>query len=884
MAVAPQTHPPPRQDGDRTFATQPPAHPTAFVRPWSLWKIEPCRRSPAWFFRTSTPTASSTPPVPSTIAAWVRSGPPWTADWQGSPSPPATPPAQQTATAVTAANGTYTLAGTAAGQTYRVEFANLPAGFSPGPHGANDGTTVQFVNGGASNVDLGLVQPATYSVNNPLLATPEYWFGNPQTGPNAAQPTVVGISYSGGSAFSDPSASTSANYTTPALQTLAAVQQVGATWGVTYDAQNQTVYAAAFFKKHTGFGPDGPGAIYAIPITFNPVTGAVVPGTPTLLTTLNAGPNDHDTANYDSDNGNTGWNAVGQTSLGGMAVSTDGSTLYVMNLFDRKLYVIPTADPASTQAVSLPVPADATGPGGADLRPFAVTYYNNRVYVGMVNSAESTQNRADLHAYVYSYNPQTGAFAQVLEIADLTYARSYAENFRSGRQRRLAPLVAHVPDPGHRQHGRRLPAADACRHRLRCLGRHGDRPARPGRRPVRLLLARRSERGQTGVRVQGVGAGDTLRATPSGAGWTIESDIYAAVPAHFYSDQSWGSFHTAVMVGGVVNVPGFPDVVVSAFDAANTGQPRTGGLRWFNNTSGVADKAFTIYATSMTNNNPSAETFGKANGIGGMTFITPPAPIEIGNRVWLDDNGNGVQDAGEPGIQGVHVNLYDASGNLVGSATTDAAGDYYFNAGDVTNTNGVKGIIPGAAYTVCLNDPADYGVGGPLFDLRPATAAAGADRAIDSNGGNLGPADIGAAVTAGGVGQSDHTIDFGFAYDLSLGDLVWRDANNNGVVDPGEAGVPGLLVQLLNGAGQPVLNPNGQPITTTTDANGNYLFTGLNPGVYEVLITPPPGYISSTGATGSPTALMSRACRGPTTPTTPTTARSCPTATYWPAP
>ena len=72
------------------------------------------------------------------------------------------------------------------------------------------------------------------------------------------------------------------------------------------------------------------------------------------------------------------------------------------------------------------------------------------------------------------------------------------------------------------------------------------------------------------------------------------------------------------------------------------------------------------------------------------------------------------------------------------------------------------------------------------------------------------------------------------------------------MVDPGEAGVPGLLVQLLNGAGQPVLNPNGQPITTTTDANGNYLFTGLNPGVYEVLITPPPGYISSTGATGWP--------------------------------
>ena len=422
----------------------------------------------------------------------------------------------------------YTLVGTAAGQTYRVEFTNLPVGFFPGPHGANDGTTVQFVNGGASNVDLGLVQPATYSVNNPLLVTPQYWFGNPQTGPNAAQPTIVATSYSGGSAFSDPSASTSANYTTPALQTLATVQQVGATWSVTYDAQNQTVYAAAYFKKHTGFGPDGPGAIYAIPITFNPVTGAVVPGTPTLLTTLNAGPNDHDTTDYDTDNGNTGWNAVGETSLGGMAVSPDGSTLYVMNLFDRKLYVIPTADPANALAVTLPVPADATGPGGADLRPFAVTYYNNMVYVGMVNSAESTQNRADLHAYVYSYNPTTGVFTKVLEIANLTYARSYAENFHQVASADWLPwsptyqtLVTDNTVGVYPQPMLTGIAFDASGDMVLGLrDRAGDQ--------FGFFTLDDPNPGQTGVRVQGVGAGDTLRATPSGAGWTIESDIYAA--------------------------------------------------------------------------------------------------------------------------------------------------------------------------------------------------------------------------------------------------------------------------------------------------------------------------------------------------------------------
>ncbi|MGE5248668.1 MAG: SdrD B-like domain-containing protein [Bacteroidota bacterium] len=52
----------------------------------------------------------------------------------------------------------------------------------------------------------------------------------------------------------------------------------------------------------------------------------------------------------------------------------------------------------------------------------------------------------------------------------------------------------------------------------------------------------------------------------------------------------------------------------------------------------------------------------------------------LGNRVWLDSNGNGVQDGLEPGIGGVCVNLYDSSGKQVGRTTTDSNGYYGFNA------------------------------------------------------------------------------------------------------------------------------------------------------------------------------------------------------------
>jgi len=51
----------------------------------------------------------------------------------------------------------------------------------------------------------------------------------------------------------------------------------------------------------------------------------------------------------------------------------------------------------------------------------------------------------------------------------------------------------------------------------------------------------------------------------------------------------------------------------------------------------------------------------------------------LGNRVWLDNNKNGIQDVGEPGIGGVCVNLYDAGNSLVQQTTTDTNGYYGFN-------------------------------------------------------------------------------------------------------------------------------------------------------------------------------------------------------------
>lgn len=65
-----------------------------------------------------------------------------------------------------------------------------------------------------------------------------------------------------------------------------------------------------------------------------------------------------------------------------------------------------------------------------------------------------------------------------------------------------------------------------------------------------------------------------------------------------------------------------------------------------------------------------------------IKFRTPtptrtPTPINLGNFVWSDLNGNGIQDAGEPGAAGVTLQLWnDAKTQLIASTTTNASGIY----------------------------------------------------------------------------------------------------------------------------------------------------------------------------------------------------------------
>ncbi|MCB9042934.1 MAG: DUF11 domain-containing protein [Chitinophagales bacterium] len=78
----------------------------------------------------------------------------------------------------------------------------------------------------------------------------------------------------------------------------------------------------------------------------------------------------------------------------------------------------------------------------------------------------------------------------------------------------------------------------------------------------------------------------------------------------------------------------------------------------------------------------------------------------------------------------------------------------------------------------------------------------------------------------------------------SIGDFVWNDLDGDGLQDPGEPGVPGITVTLIN--------ENGEIVgTTITNQDGYYIFTNLPPGNYTLIFDIPADYSISIPNAGS---------------------------------
>lgn len=177
-------------------------------------------------------------------------------------------------------------------------------------------------------------------------------------------------------------------------------------------------------------------------------------------------------------------------------------------------------------------------------------------------------------------------------------------------------------------------------------------------------------------------------------------------------------------------------------------------------------------------------------------------PGSIGGTVFEDLNGNGILDSGEPRFDGASVELND--GSAVDSAVS-SSGAYLF-----------EDLYP-AGYEVEVDE---------------TTLPAGL-QATTAN-------PRGVALAEGAIVSG---VDFGYAYPATISGTVFADVNLNGTQNPGDTGLPNVVVTILDDLGTPVAS-------TSTAADGTYAFTVL-PGVYSVEVGAglPSGWVLTTPAT-----------------------------------
>jgi hypothetical protein len=185
----------------------------------------------------------------------------------------------------------------------------------------------------------------------------------------------------------------------------------------------------------------------------------------------------------------------------------------------------------------------------------------------------------------------------------------------------------------------------------------------------------------------------------------------------------------------------------------------------------------------------------------------------IGDSVWYDINGDGIQDPGEPGLESVTVDVTWFGPDGV-SGTAD---DVTYAATTAADGSFALPNLPAGDYTVTVD---------------PTTIPPGMVATFDADGGN----DSTTAVTLG-AGEAADAIDFGYTGTASIGDQVWLDADGDGAEDLGEPDIADVTVTLVWAGVDTVLGTaDDVALTTQTVAGNSYVFTNLPAGDFTVTV------------------------------------------------
>ncbi len=196
------------------------------------------------------------------------------------------------------------------------------------------------------------------------------------------------------------------------------------------------------------------------------------------------------------------------------------------------------------------------------------------------------------------------------------------------------------------------------------------------------------------------------------------------------------------------------------------------------------------------------------------------------------NTNNGLRDIGETGIAGVLITLSgtNAAGvSVTRSTTTDANGNYSFAdllQSDASGYTVTEGTLPAAA--------------GVFNDGKDTAGSAGGSNAVNDT---LSGVVLGAGVNATGYNFGELPI-------APINGTVYIDRDRDGTLGGADGRIAGVTVRLVLGG-----SCTGTEVArTTTDASGNYVFSGVSAGLtYTLCEAQPTGYADgSTNVGGTP--------------------------------